>query len=288
MIDKNNSDVWTNALFDYFTSIGKDVVRIPLKNSSIKITVKSTKKTNDFTISVYPSTGTVTIQTKQDLVQNFRDHLANITNSTVPPLIDQQQTIMRIRSTPSPYKSKRIRFDVPCNAEVVAEQQDIDQAIFNENIEQQTLSNEKIIQAVREDIYALFQENVRLNEKIEKNSIDSTSWIEKRYEMLRSIPQLTEQNSSLMRKNGNYESAIRNLNTRVNELEKEMAEKNAKIESLQIAMNNSAKKHGVVVEQLAITQGVNTNLCERIFDLEQQIQWNDRKKKTGSAIHFSS
>ena len=123
--------------------------------------------------------------------------------------------------------------------------EDEEQAIFNRNIEEKTLESREIIDELRKGLEIISAENKELKGKNEQNDINCWEWLQKRYEMLASVPTMEDYEAHIKRIK-KYEDSLKTINQRMNTLETVSKEAKTREEGI-IAENKLLK---VQVEKL--------------------------------------
>ena len=155
---------------------------------------------------------------------------------------------MRIKNQP------RLVFDVPKTAEITETEQDI----FMGNIEIQTELNGDAIVQIKENVATLQEEMNKLALAVKENDLNSSSWIERRFNLLKTIPDITEQNTKRDGSVRALENQIKMLSGRVNSLLIENKGYGEKIEKLEGDLRAKDNRITSLREDIAIIEGENS------------------------------
>ena len=160
------------------------------------------------------------------LSEQFKQHVVSM--SKLSPVIQAEQEappVMTVRSSPPPKTPKmrittarkaKVTYHVPNEAEIYRSENEND--IVMNNIESQTETNGEKIGEIKHQIEELRQQVLDLTGNVQKNDINSSTWLERRHHLLKDIPTLTEQNKKLRENNNKYSSHLYLLNDRINDL----------------------------------------------------------------------
>jgi hypothetical protein len=167
-----------------------------------------------------------------------------------------------------------------------------DQIISNNNIQNKLEEMMKLIERLTakinkmdEEIIVLKTENVALKEDKKFKDISCWEWIEKRYEMLKTIPSITEENISLKKhilEKTKFTTDIKNANKRINDLELLISKRESSTfnhEYMEIKNNIEKLLNGVILSQ----EKLNNNMSH-LQDIENNLEWNSEVDCTAKTI----
>lgn len=262
----NILNLWEREIISHFELlIIYDVTtkNVP-KGRQISIKQKRLVRNRDYVITLYTS-GTIVVQTKLNL--ELMGHLSKI---------DLEIATKRdISNTEQPNKN------YVCNC-----YDEGTQKIFNKNVEDQILKllsriedTENDMEKMRQEIIHLSTTNVCLEEELKKQhtyNIDNWEWVECRYEMLRKIPYLTEENKTLKIKNNKHNEDINIINIHLNEVDKKIGallkKDTEEYNSLNFALNNQIES--LTSKTIILNNDIKTQQ-DKINELENFCEWLD-------------
>ena len=127
-----------------------------------------------------------------------------------------------------------------------------------------------------QEILELNVENEALKEDKKIKDVNCWEWLEKRYDMLKMIPSLTEENKSLKNRDEKFKTDIKNLNKRINELDTIIAKKITEVEfDKHGEIEKNFEKLSSNVELTRKKLDVNNS---RLLDIENNSQWGKMER----------
>ena len=198
-VGPENVEFWKRKILTYFENLNDLITTTRHLKHGDQLSIKSTRaKRRDYVISMYTS-GTFLIQTKK--CEEWCSHWNIISGRCDVVVTDVESDNSERKST--------------------------EEEIINTNTEKEILKLLDIISAMNDRIVnlenkmgTLAEENDKLRKENEKKDMDCWEWIERRYELLKKVPNLVDENEAIKTKNLKFKQDILNVNKRVNEMEK--------------------------------------------------------------------
>ena len=195
-VGADNIEYWKRKIKSYFENNADLCSTTRNLKLGQQLSIRKGKASRrDFVITLY-NKGTILVQTKE--IDIWGNHWKEITKAEEC-----------FKECPTPIQDEQEKKAVESNLEnEIVKLVDIISSLNNR------------LSSMESKMNSLVEENNILKEENEKKNLSCWDWIEKRYELLKGVPNLCEENDKLKKKNASYKEKISNLNKRVNEVEK--------------------------------------------------------------------